>query len=71
MIVYVEHGLDCDGLLLDQGECSFYCILAGVAEASLRFFRETIPKTWRSFRNQVTGIFCIKSKFSSFGVILL
>jgi transposase len=39
----------------------FYATQKQFAEAILRFFRETIPKKWRSFRDQVTDNFRIIS----------
>jgi len=39
----------------------FYATQKRFAEAILRFFRETIPKNWRSFRDQVTDNFRIIS----------
>ena len=39
----------------------FYTTQKQFAEAILRFFRETIPKNWRSFRDQVTDNFRIIS----------
>ena len=39
----------------------FYATQKQFAEAILHFLRETIPKNWRSFRDQVTDNFCIIS----------